>query len=151
MHCFSYNRDLAGSLVALHVLRHRFHIFPTDESAQILQRQMAWVDLADESAAVRGQYFHSRSNKKNTDRIAAVYDILLQRRLSRTGLKEGDFEKLTDEQIGDMGLNLLSEFIRVVLKRYHPPEVVEMMIDVTRSVVGVPDLPTGDMDAFEVA
>ena len=151
MHCFSYNRDLAGSLVALHVLRHRLHIFPTDESAQILQRQMAWVDLADESAAVRGQYFHSRSNKKNTDRIAAVYDILLQRRLSRTGLKEGEFEKLTDEQIGDLGLNLLSEFIRVVLKRYHPPEVVEMMIDVARSVVGVPDLPTGDMDAFEVA
>lgn len=45
----------------------------------------------------------------------------------------------------------MSEFIRVVLKRYHPPEVVEMMIDVARSVVGVPDLPTGDMDAFEVA
>jgi hypothetical protein len=151
MHCFSYTQDLAGSLVALHVLRHHFHIFPTDESAQILQRQMAWVDMARESEAVRSQYFHSRSNKKNTDRIAAVYNVLLQRRLARMDLKEGDYEKLTDEQIGDVGLNLLSEFVRVVLKRSYPAEVVEAMIDAARCAVGVPNLPTGDMDAFEVA
>ncbi|KAL1794720.1 hypothetical protein ACET3X_006536 [Alternaria dauci] len=150
MHCFSYNQDLAGSLVALHVLRHRFHIFPTDASAQILQRQMAWVDMSDDSAAVRSQHFHSRSNKKNTDRIAAVYNILLQRRLARMDLKEGDFEKLTDEEIGDVGLNLLSEFVRVVLKRMYPAEVVEAMIDAAKNVVGVRNMPTGDMDAFEV-
>ncbi|KAG9188737.1 hypothetical protein G6011_07442 [Alternaria panax] len=151
MHCFSYTQDLAGSLVALHVLRHHFHIFPTNESAQILQRQMAWVDMADESEAVRSQYFHSRSNKTNTDRIAKVYNILLERRLARMDLKEGDYEKLTDEQIGDVGLNLLSEFVRVVLKRSYPTEVVEAMIDAARCAMGVPNLPTGDMDAFGVA
>jgi acyl carrier protein phosphodiesterase len=66
-------------------------------------------------------------------------------------MKEGEDEMLTDEQIGDVGLNLLSEFVRVVLKRSYPPEVVEAMIDAARCAVGVPDLPTGDMDAFEVA
>jgi hypothetical protein len=151
MHCFSYTQDLAGSLIALHVLRHRFNIFPTDEAAQILQRQMAWVDMASESEAVRSQYFHSRSNKKNTERVAAVYNVLLEQRLARMDLEEGDHEKLTDEQIGDMGLNLLSEFVRVVLKRSYPAEVVEAMIDAARCAVGVPYLPTGDMDAFEVA
>lgn len=151
MHCFSYTQDLAGSLIALHVLRHHFDIFPTDEAAQILQGQIAWVDMTRETEAVRSQHFHSRSNKKNTDRIAMVYNILLQRRLARMDMKEGEDDMLTDEQIGDVGLNLLSEFVRVVLKRSYPPEVVEAMIDAARCAVGVPDLPTGDMDAFEVA
>ncbi|EOA86302.1 uncharacterized protein SETTUDRAFT_177210 [Exserohilum turcica Et28A] len=151
MHCFSYTQDLAGSLVALHVLRHKFSIFPTDKAAHILQRQMAWVDMARESESVRSQYFHSRSNKKNTERVVRVYNILLQQRLDRMNLKEGEYEKLTDEQIGDVGLNLLSEYVRVVLKRSYPPEIVEAMVDAARCAVGLPDLPTGDMDAFEVA
>jgi hypothetical protein len=151
MHCFSYTQDLAGSLVALHVLRHQFSIFPTNKAAQILQRQMAWVDMARESESVRSQYFHSRSNKKNTERVVRVYNILLQQRLARMDLKEGEYEKLTEEEIGDVGLNLLSEYVRVVLKRSYPPEIVEAMIDAARCAVGVPDLPTGDMDAFEVA
>jgi hypothetical protein len=46
MHCFSYTQDLAGSLVALHVLRRYFDIFLTDKVAEILQRQMAWVDMS---------------------------------------------------------------------------------------------------------
>lgn len=151
MHCFSYTQDLAGSLIALHVLRHRFHIFPTDKAAQILQRQMAWVDMTRETESERSQYFHSHSTKNNADQIARVYDLLLQRRLERMNLKEGEQEQLSDEQIGDVGLNLLSEFVRVVLKRSYPPEVVEAMIDAARCAVGVPELPTGDMDAFEVA
>ncbi|KAF2026018.1 hypothetical protein EK21DRAFT_75034 [Setomelanomma holmii] len=152
MHCFSYTSDLAGSLVALHVLRHRFDIFPTDKAAEYLQRQMAWVDMARESESKRYEYFHSRSNKRNTERIARVYGILLQRRLDRMRLAEDyDPESMTDEEIGDVGLNLLSEFVRVVLKRSYPPEVVEAMIDAAKAVVGVEGMTTGDMDAFEVA
>lgn len=150
MHCFGYTQDLAGSLIALHVLRHHFSIFPTNKAAQILQKQMAWVDMARDSESVRSQYFHSRSNKKNMERVVRVYDILLEQRLARMDLKEGEYEKLTEEQIGDVGLNLLSEYVRVMLKRNYPPEVVEAMIDAARRAVGVPDLPTGDIDAFEV-
>jgi hypothetical protein len=151
LHCFSYTSDLAGSLVALHVLRKYFYIFPTDKAAQILQRQMAWVDMASESESVRSQYFHSRSNKKNTDRIARVYEILLQRRLARMDLQEGEYEKLSDEQIGDVGLDLLSEFVRVVLKRAYPAGVVEAMIEAACASMGVEGLETGDMSAWEVA
>jgi hypothetical protein len=150
MHCFSYTQDLAGSLVALHVLRRYFDIFPTDKAAEILQRQMAWVDMSQESESVRSQAFHGKSNKKNSDRIARVYQILLERRLARMDLQEGDYEKLTDEQIGDVGLNLLSEFIRVVLKRAYPAEVVEVMIEAACASVGCEGLQTGDMSAFEV-
>ncbi|KAI1600271.1 Atrophin-1 multi-domain protein [Pyrenophora tritici-repentis] len=151
MHCFSYTQDLAGSLIALHVLRHRFDIFPTDKAAQILQRQMAWVDTTRESEGEQSLYFHSRSAEGSSHQMAQVYNLLLQRRLERMDLKDGEHEGWSDEQIGDVGLDLLSEFVRVVLKRSYPPEVVEAMIDAARCAVGVPELPTGDMDAFEVA
>jgi uncharacterized protein YjiS (DUF1127 family) len=150
LHCFSYTQDLAGSLIALHVLRHQFNIFPTDKVVEILQRQMAWVDMHTESEHVRHQHFASRSNTRNSERVARIYDILLQRRIERMGLGPGEHEKLSDEEVGDVGLDLLSEFVRVVLKRRYPPEVVEEMIHAARCVVGLPELPTGDMDAFEV-
>jgi hypothetical protein len=151
LHCFSYTQDLAGSLVTLHVLRHKFNIFPSEEDVVILQRQMAWVDMSRESESSRLQYFHSRSNKHNSERIIKIYQILLRRRLERLNLSQEEVEALTEEQIGDMGLNLLSEFTRVVMKRVYPEDVVEAMIDAARKSVGCPELPTGDMHASEVA
>ncbi|KAF1835455.1 hypothetical protein BDW02DRAFT_578802 [Decorospora gaudefroyi] len=151
MHCFSYTQDPAGSLIALHILRQNFDIFPTDNVAEILQQQLVWEDIARESESVRAQYFHSRYNKRNRQQITKVFDLLLQRRLERMGLQDDEYDKFTDEQIGDVGLNLLSEFVRVVLKRNYPPEVVEAMLEAAKCAVGVPELSTGDMDAFEVA
>jgi hypothetical protein len=151
MHCFSYTQDVAGSLVALHVLRQKFDIFPTNRVADILTRQMAWVDQSHASQWERSQYFHGRSNKRNMERIGRVYQILLQRRHERLNLSDEDVAKLTMEQIGDEGLNLLSEFVRVVMKRTHPPEVVEVMIEAATRAVGCRGMRTGDMNAFEVA
>lgn len=151
LHCFSYTEDLPGSLVALHILRHKFDIFPTDKSAEILQKQMAWVDMARKSEFEREQFGRSGSYKRSLARIRRVYDILLQRRLDRMAVSEEEYMKLTQEEIGDMGLNMLSEFVRVMLKRKYLPEIVEMMIEATVREVGVAKLETGDMNAFEVA
>jgi hypothetical protein len=151
MHCFSYTQDVAGSLVALHVLRQKFEIFPTNRVADILTRQMAWVDQSHASQWERSQYFHSRSNKRKMERIGRVYQILLQQRHERLNLSDEEIAKLTTEQLGDVGLNLLSEFVRVVMKRTHPPEVVEVMIEAATRAVGCRGMRTGDMNAFEVA
>lgn len=151
LHCFSYTQDLPGSLVALHILRHNFYIFPTTKDVNILQRQMAWVDLSRESVDSRSEYFHSRSNRVRTDRIGKIYLMLLQQRTQRMQLTRDDVKALTDEQKGDVNLNLLSEFTRSVMKRQYPEELVEVMIHAARVSVGCPNLPTGDMTAFEVA
>jgi hypothetical protein len=37
------------------------------------------------------------------------------------------------------------------MKRSHPPEAVEAMIDEAKKEAGVPDLFTGDLDSFSVA
>jgi pentatricopeptide repeat protein len=151
MHCFSYTNDFAGSLVALHIVRTQFLIFPSDKSAAILQKQAAWVDMQRETGSVRSQYHHSKSHQNILEKLSQVYYILLEKRLERAGLTEASFDTMGDEELGDLGLNVLSEFIRVVLKRSYPPEAVEAMIDDVKQELGVPNLSTGDLDAFDVA
>lgn len=151
MHCFSYTNDLAGSLVGLHVLRQDFGIFPSDKSATILQRHAAWIDLRHKGPVERASYHHRGVHKKNLDKMGRVYNILVERRLQRMNIIPEDYAKFEDEEIGDLGLNLLSEFIRVVLKRTHLPETVEALISQAKDDVGVSEMSTGDMNAFEVA
>jgi hypothetical protein len=47
-------------------------------------------------------------------------------------------------------MDILSEFIRVVLKRAHSPEEIEAMVKQAKEEVGVSEMATGDMDAFQV-
>lgn len=147
LHCFSYTQDLPGSLIALHVLRHHFSIFPTEKVAHILQRQMAWVDLSRESSAMRGQYFHSMSNKRNAQRIKGIYDTVLRRRLE--ALDPEVAMKMTEEEVGDAGLNTLSEFVRVVLAMRYGVDLTEQMIEGARRSVGF-EGETGDVSAYQM-
>lgn len=147
LHCFSYTQDLPGSLIALHVLRHHFSIYPTEKVAHILQRQMAWVDLSRESSAMRGQYFHSMSNKRNAQRIKGIYDTVLRRRLE--ALDPEVAMKMTEEEVGDAGLNTLSEFVRVVLAMRYGADLTEQMIEGARKSVGFAG-ETGDVSAYQM-
>jgi hypothetical protein len=150
MHCFSYTYDLPGSLVALHALRKKVNIFPSDKAADILQRQVAWVDLERDSSAARAQ-FSGGGFKQSQEKMGRVHHILMQNRFKRMKLTGDQFAYMSKEEVGDLNLNLLSEFIRVILKRQYPPEEVEAMIDQARKEIGLPNLSTGDMDAFSVA
>jgi hypothetical protein len=151
LHCFSYTQDLPGALVAMHVLRHKFDIFPREEHFEILQQHIAWTDLSGESEEVQAQHYRAKSYQRQLERAEKIYDIISKQRFERSGFSEERVAELTEEEIGDYALNLMSEFIRVVLKRQNPPEVVEAMIEVAKLIIECPDLPTGDMDAFEVA
>jgi hypothetical protein len=150
MHCFSYTYDLPGSLVALHALRKKIDIFPSDKAADVLQKQVAWVDLERASSAARAQ-FSSAGFKQSQEKMGRVHHILMQNRFKRMKLTGDQFAYMSKKEVGDLNLNLLSEFIRVILKRKYPPEEVEAMIDQARKDIGLPDLSTGDMNAFDVA
>ena len=151
MHCFSYTQDLAGSLIALHVLRHRFNIFPTNKVAEILQRQVAWVDMREETESVRLQFGSSKNNAKNLERAVRAYRQLGQRRFEALNITPDTVKNYSKERMADLELNILSEFIRAVLIANYSPEIVEAMIDAARNVIGVPDLSTGDVTAFDMA
>ncbi|KAF2707465.1 hypothetical protein K504DRAFT_469912 [Pleomassaria siparia CBS 279.74] len=146
MHCFSDTKDLPGSLVALHALRKKFDIFPSDKTAVILQRQVAWIDGGKvRLSSIQGQF------ERNLEKMGRVHHMLMQNRFKRMNLTGDQFAYMSKTEVGDLNLNLLSEFIRVVMKREHTPEIVEAMIDQARKDIGLPDLATGDMDAFNVA
>jgi hypothetical protein len=150
MHCFSYTSDLPGTLVALHALRKEIDIFPSDKAVDVLQRQVAWVDLDRDSSAARAQ-FSGGGFKQSVEKMGRVHHILMQNRFKRMNITGDQFAYMNKEEVGDLNLNLLSEFIRVILKRKFPPAEVEAMIDQARKDIGLPDLSTGDMDAFSVA
>ncbi|KAJ4287972.1 hypothetical protein N0V90_011987 [Kalmusia sp. IMI 367209] len=151
MHCFSYSQDLAGSLVSLHILRKMFDILPSDKALATLQKHAAWVDMHREAPNARYHFYHSGVNKNTIEKLGRVYYILMERRFQRMGITGDDYAQLNEEEIADIGLNLLSEFVRVIMKRSHAPEVVEIMITEAKREVGVLDMSTGDLDAFNVA
>ncbi|UPX11476.1 uncharacterized protein EKO05_0002082 [Ascochyta rabiei] len=150
LHCFSFAQDLAGSLVALHVLRHTFGFRPTEKAAEILQRQIAWVDMREETESVRMQYGFSENNAKNFERAARTYRQLKERRTKDLNISTDTLGNYSEEDMGDLELNILSEFIRTALIANYPPEVAESMVDAARNAVGAPDLPTGDMLASQI-
>jgi hypothetical protein len=151
MHSFSYTKDLAGSLVAMHALRTCFKVLPSKSAAEVLHKQIAWVDMNQETASVRAQYSHAGVLKRKLEQMGHIYSVLLDARLKRKNITAEQYEHLTDEQSADLTLDCLSEFTRAVLKRQHPPEIVEAMINQAKKDIGLPDLRTGDMDAFAVA
>lgn len=147
LHCFSYSQDLPGSLVAMHVLRQHFQIFPTAKVAQILERQMSWVNTSRGSNALRGHYYHLMGSKQTTQRIRDLYNMVLNRRMR--ALDKDATENMTPEEVGDAGLNTLSEFVRVVLKLRYGPELTEQMIDAAKRRIDFKG-ETGDVSAFQM-
>jgi hypothetical protein len=147
LHCFSYTQDVAGFLVAMHALRRNLDILPADNDADILRRQLAWVDMSRESSAIGKQYFQTFSRQENEERVSEVYHILLDARIKRMGEEKAG--RMTDEEVGEFSLNMLSELARVYMKRQFAAEMVEEMIETAKSDVGYRG-KTGDLDAHQV-
>ncbi|CAI6278770.1 unnamed protein product [Periconia digitata] len=153
LHCFSYTRDFAGSLVALHVLRQYFDIYPLVDTRKVLQFQATWTEEFDPRRRTRGLVRRAYDCEKTMSTMEAIYEILAEQRWERMGYTSDD-ERIVDLDpivVEQAELDLLSEFIRVIMKRAEDPETVEAMIAQAKEEVGVPHMTTGDLDAFSVA
>lgn len=147
LHCFNQHHDLAGALVALYVLRVEFNICPTRGDAERLRKQIAWVSLHDETDSARRQFSLSNNNAKNIERLHWTYNRIRNRKLRAWA----DITlPMTEADAGDFELEVISEFVRVILLGAHDPEVVELMIQEAQHDMGVSDLPTGDVSAFDL-
>ncbi|KAF2750898.1 hypothetical protein M011DRAFT_437526 [Sporormia fimetaria CBS 119925] len=151
MHCFSYTTDLPGSLVAIFAMRDCFGLMPSNKSANILHQQVAWVDLHGQTQSFKAQYSKSGVPKQKMLQIIHIYNILIEGRLKRKNITAEQYADMQAEKKADIMLDTLAEFIRAILKRQQPPEVVEEMIDQAKQEIGLPQLYTGDMDAFAVS
>jgi hypothetical protein len=144
LHCFSFAQDLLGSLVAVHVLRHKFDIFPNDKTVEIIKRQMAWVDLQNETESLRIQFGASGSRRRNMLHVEAIFQDLLERRTKSNDTGSGMRSSSSREELGDKSLSLLNELVRAFMEETHQPLTIEAMINVVKDEVGVPDMQVGD-------
>ncbi|KAJ4990189.1 pentatricopeptide repeat domain-containing protein [Stagonosporopsis vannaccii] len=150
LHSFSFAQDLSGSLVALHVLRQKFDIYPTRDAARTVLRQHAWEAMHNETDSVRIQFGLSNNRARNMQRLTHTYERLLSRRLRRLKITEETLQGYTPEQLGDLELNMISEFVRFVLLSHHSPEIVELLIQGAANATGVLHIPTGDINVFDM-
>ncbi|KAH6638028.1 hypothetical protein C7974DRAFT_306660 [Boeremia exigua] len=150
LHCFSYAQDLAGALVALHVLRQQFEIYPTRDAARIVIRQQAWQAMHDETESVRRQFGLSKNNARNLQRLQHTYEHMFWLRLQRLDISEDMYWAYSYEEKGDFELNAISEFVRYALHAQWSMESVERLISSAATVAGVQHMSTGDRTVFDI-
>lgn len=151
LHCFSYVQDLPGSLVALHVLRHKFDIYSTHKDADIVQRQVAWVNMDKEESGASTRFSLHHNHSKRTEQLRHLFGQLKEIRAVEAGVNKGymamntmDTEMWRAEDRAELELDTISDFVRLVLQAKSTPELVESTINAAKEAVGVPELPTGD-------
>jgi hypothetical protein len=148
--CFLLSNDLLGQLVAINALYYVFGIAPTPKTAHVISRQLCLVDLPATTRQQRSRINKSGLFSKRMSRIVKVHEMLAQRRVNGAVAKgEAGVEQLEKDNNAFL-LNTLSELIRVVLVRQFSPEQIERMVEDAKKEMGVPDIPTGDIDAFSV-
>lgn len=136
--------------MAIHVMKQLFGILPSENAAEILQKQIAWAAMHGFMTSARKQHSHSVVPKKIIAQMAQIFRILEDNRFASMNMTDDDYARLSPDEMGDVQINIMSEFVRVILKRHHGAEHVDEMIDAAKKDIGVPDLQTGDKDAFHV-
>ncbi|KAL1631381.1 hypothetical protein SLS54_000140 [Diplodia seriata] len=168
--------DLAGCLVALHVLHRRLRSPVTQRTIALLARALARLgfppaDVRSRSPLRRRQLNASAGVHHNLDKVLQALRALFQRRLdapspsspssfsskdsnndAAAAADDGDDPKLRDRDRGLLLLEALSELTRaILLRKGEPPDRIEAQIHGIKRSLGDDELPTGDRDAWEIA
>lgn len=152
LHCFSQAHDLAGALVAFHVLHIEWNVYPVPEDVIRLCKQIAWVAMHDETESARRQFSLGNNNARNMWRLTSTYERIRNRRLDELYAYGRAQFPMTEAEAGDIELNAISEFVRIIMLGNRHPEDVELSIQAARQAIGLPsNMPTGDASAFDLA
>ncbi|KAH0351934.1 hypothetical protein KCU81_g2058, partial [Aureobasidium melanogenum] len=149
---FCLNKDFAGCLVALHGIARMYKEFPDPELARIVLIAVANMSesqpLTIRARRGRQQVPASTVRLKNTSKVMAS---LAQKRAEAAAENGIDITRLSVEARKEEALNLLSEFIRLVLVRVHGnTDVAEDSIRQAAMAMQLPDIETGDKDCSNV-
>jgi pentatricopeptide repeat protein len=149
---FCLQKDFSGCLVALHGIGRMFNAFPDPELARVVL--IAVANMAEtEPVTLRGrrgrqQLPASAARLKATSKVMAE---LAQRRAESAAQNGVDISSLDVEQRNEEALNLLSEFLRLVLvKQCGSADVAEKEIAKAAVACQLPDISTGDKDCSNV-
>lgn len=146
--CFYMYKDLPGQLVAMHVLAQIFELHTTPKAVHAIHRSLSLINLPTATEAQRREVHASGAFNKRIERLLRVQEALGQQR-AKSALAAGeDIAALQNDRL--FKLNLLSELIRTLMLREYGPEEVERLIDEAKRDIGVPNIETGDVNAFDL-
>jgi hypothetical protein len=150
---FCLQRDFAGCLVALHGIARMYNVFPDPDLARVVLIAVSNIAEA-EPVTLRGrrgrqQLPASVARLKATSKVMAE---LAQRRAEAAAGNGIDITSLDVAARKEEALNLLSEFLRLVLvKQYgNSADAAETEIGKAAVTCQLPDLVTGDRDCSNV-
>lgn len=150
--CFSLIRDVPGLLVAMHALKSRVGILPNVSTLKRVVLLLAQTGFKEPNTRrQRLKMLASPLYERNTMRTTRVLEALYLRRNHDAFNNNFDIYQVDFSNRGEELLDLLSELIRVVLKRGMTPEEIEGAIEEAKSSMRVEDVTTGDVDSFHVA
>ncbi|KAI4726345.1 hypothetical protein E4T49_05870 [Aureobasidium sp. EXF-10728] len=149
---FCLNKDFAGCLVALHGIARMYNVYPDPETARIVLIAVSNMPelkpLTVRGRRGRQQIPASTARLQNTSKVMAS---LAAKRAEAAAAKGIDVTRLGHWQRKKEGLNLLSEFVRLVLLRVHGDAgVAERSITEAAMACQMPDQYTGDKDCTNV-
>ncbi len=148
--CFCLSLDLQGTLVALHALKKLFGMNPDEDVVRLLVLQVSRLDSAGVRSIRQRRAMRSDQNSRNVAKAAKVLDMVAAQRRAAS-MREGvDTGQLQGPERDEENLNLVSEFIRVVLVRTSARDGIEESIEQAKVEMGVTDVTTGDVDSSSV-
>jgi hypothetical protein len=149
---FCIQKDFAGCLVALHGIAQMFKVHPDPEMARVVliavsnMAEMAPVTLRGRRG--RQQLPASVTRLKATSKVMAD---LAQRRAEVAAKNGIDITTLDVEARKEESLNLLSEFVRLVMvKQFGCADKAEAAVGQAAIACQLPDIGTGDKDCSNV-
>jgi pentatricopeptide repeat protein len=149
---FCLQKDFAGCLVALHGIARMFNVHPDPEMARVVliavanMAEIAPVTLRGRRG--RQQLPASVTRLKATSKVMAD---LAQRRAEAAAENGIDITTLDVEARKEESLNLLSEFVRLVMvKQFGSADKAEAAIGQAATACQLPDIGTGDKDCSNV-
>ena len=153
IHSFCSQRDFAGCLVAIHALAQDFGHYPDHNIARTMTTAVSNIPepVAPVIRTRRGRQ-HLPASQARLKNTTSVLSALSQRR-TQAAMEHGvELEKMDPQARLEENMNLLSEFIRVVLVRsLEDVENVEPEIERAAQEMGAPGIRTGDVDASNVS
>jgi hypothetical protein len=147
MYSFSHVKDLPGQLVAMHALRRNMDLLLPYEAGKIIASQIAYRERRSDAPV---EEFLSGAFEQRLGQMLHIFRFFEQRRFTRKQITGDQYEYMSRTEKTDLYIEIISETIRAVLVRQHSPDEVESMITLAKDEVGLPDLYTGDVDAFNV-
>ncbi|MCJ1481010.1 hypothetical protein MMC06_001166 [Schaereria dolodes] len=117
--CMCLARDLQGTIVALHALSESFLLYPDQATARMVMLQVSRMGPEEPRSpkSRRSRMSSNSQNKVNVAKVSQIFELLTEQRAEEFAVHDIRPEAFDEERQAKEQLYLLSEFLRLVLRK----------------------------------